>query len=144
MMVDEVEFAATVNGRSGDRKETVLELLDFCARDQDARCVTRRGRWRRGGNVERSEFALAYLQAMRHILDRILIGKLAHAQKRAAAVVVADRVAALGIYMHVAEMDFSGVIEPHRSGERRSRARDAVAVIVGDGNVFRPVELKRQ
>ncbi len=39
---------------------------------------------------------------------------------------------------------FVGVIEANRGGKRRAGPRDAIAVIVGDGDVLRPIEFERE
>ena len=46
--------------------------------------------------------------------------------------------------MHVAEMNVSGVVEADRGGKGCAGTRDAIAVIIGDGDIPRPVEFERQ
>ena len=76
----------------------------------------------------------------RQVLDCILVGKFADPQECAAAVGIADGISALGIDMEVAKMDIAGVVEANRGREGRAGTGDAVGVIVGDGNVLRPVK----
>ena len=73
----------------------------------------------------------------------ILVRELARAQERAAAVLVADPVAALRVDVDVAEVDVGRVVQTDRRGERRVAARHAIAVIVGDRDVLRPADLQR-
>ena len=143
-MIDEIELAGGVHRGAGDGKESVFQLFDFGAWSEHGRCVSRRGSGRIRRNVEHRELPLADFEMMGHILDGIFVGEFAGAQKCAAAVVVADGIAAFGIDMHVAEMNVAGVVEANRGGKRRAGARDAIAVIVGDGDVVRPVEFERQ
>ena len=53
---------------------------------------------------------------MRHILNGILVRKIADPQKCSAPILIADRVAAFGVHMHVAKMNVLRVVqsEPRR------------------------------
>src|SRR6185437_1337678 len=67
--------------------------------------------------------------------------ELADAQERAAAVVVADTVAAVRLRVEVAEADVRRVGDTYRGGIRRMAAGDAILLVVGDRDVLRPVDL---
>src|SRR5580658_7103769 len=79
---------------------------------------------------------------MLDVLDRVVVRKFADAQERADAIFDEDAIAAFGVDMHIAEVDVAGVIETNSCGKRRARTGDAIAVIVGDGDVLRPIEFK--
>ena len=126
VMIDEIELARCVDSRAGDGEEAVFELLHRCAGSEDGGCVRRRGRSRIGWDVQDGEFALADFEVMRHVFDRIFVGEFAEAQKGAAAVVVADGIAALSIHVNVAEMNvrMSCRCEQRRGTARANGSRD--------------------
>src|SRR5580692_1259094 len=105
MVIDKIKLPGCIYGCTGDGKEAVFEFLYLRARCQRCECI---GHWRSDGlgrNVENCELTLAYIQMMRHIFNCILIREFADSKKCAAAIVIADGISALGIYMHVAKMN---------------------------------------
>ena len=120
-------------------KNPSCQFFDLGAGREDGGSIAGRRGGRIFRNVEHGEFTFADFEIVSHVLNRILVREFADAEKCAAAVVIADGIAAFGIDMHVAEVNVPGVIKANGRGERRAGTRDAIAVIVGDGDVARPV-----
>src|SRR5208282_1538629 len=144
MMIDKVELARRVNRRAGDRKETAFQFLHLGSwREYRGHIRHRRGHWSLR-NIKHGKLPLAHLDMMRHVLNCVFVWEFTHTQECPAADLVADSVAALGIHMHIAKMNIAGAVESHRRRKRRPRARDSIAMVVGDRDVLRPIKLKRQ
>lgn len=116
MMIYEIKLPGLVHRSAGNRIKTIFQSLDLRSGLQSCSSPHRHGRNRLFGNVENGEFSLPHLQVMRHILNRIVIWIFAGAQKRAAAILVANGKPAFRVDMHVAEMEISRVVNPNRRG----------------------------
>ena len=136
--VDEIERPPGIDRRARERPEAILQLYHrhHAGRRRRDRPVGR-------ADVELGEFPFPHQQLARHILDRIVERIFAGAQERAAAFVVAGRIAAFGVHMDVAEADVAGIIELHRALFRRIGAGDAIAMIVGEEQVLRIADVER-
>src|SRR5581483_1710257 len=99
---------------------------------------------RLGGNIQHGKYSFANFQVMGYVLNRVLVRKLADAQKSAAAVFVTNGVPALCIHRNVAKMNIFGLVKANGCGERRARACYSIAMVVGDGYIIRPIEFQGQ
>ena len=95
-------------------------------------------------NIEPGEFTVTHLGMQGLIDDGVLKRHLVGAHRLAAgAGGIAQADGAVGIHMHIAEVDVVGIGHSHRVGERLLHVGDAIAVIVGDGEVAGVVDFKR-
>jgi hypothetical protein len=105
VMVNEVELASRVDGCTGDGEETVFKLLYRCSRSENGRGVRLCGLRGIARDVKDSELPLSHIKMMRDIFNSVFVWELAQAQEGAATIVVANAVAALGIYVDVTEVN---------------------------------------
>ena len=77
MTIDEVELAGSIHGCAGDGIESVFQFLDPRAGLQHRGGIARSGLGRLSGNIQHGKLPFAHLQTMGHILNGILVGKLA-------------------------------------------------------------------
>ena len=141
--IDEVERAGGVHRRAGDRVEAAFELLDCRAGRQHRRRDAPR---RRPACVESTSSTAKFRSrtCLRCVTSSTALSyaNLPGAQDRAAAVVVADAVAVLGVDVDVAEADAARRVDADRGRERRVAARHAIGVVVGDRDVLRVADLE--
>src|ERR1700757_4165882 len=125
-MIDEVKLTCRVDGCTRDGEETIFRSLHLCPGSQYCGCIRQRGLRRICWNIKHRELTLANFKMMRYVFDGVFVGKLAEAQEGAATVVVADAVAALRVYVNIAEVNVRRVVDAGGRGERRAGARDPI------------------
>src|SRR5882757_4791996 len=132
--VDEVQRAVGVDGSAAQRLETSDQLLG-------------RGAWAYGGRVgwhiETRKLVLAHVQPMRHVLNRILVGKLRQPQKGCAVTAVTRSKAAFRIDVDIAEMNVMRAIDSCRSRRGTQRPGHAITMVVRHQDVMRVADLQR-
>ena len=135
--IDEIEPPVRVDRPAADGMEISGEFFD---RTAEARGCHRIGR---GLDVEHGELALAHVQPVGHVANGVGIGKFGDAQEGRAAIFVAGAKAAFAVHMDVAKANVADIVEGDGCGRGLARARDAIAVEVGDQDIVGIANLQR-
>src|ERR1035441_2807448 len=121
---------------------TLFRSYHACAGFEHGRWPAGRGGNRLAGDIQPGELAVSYLGVKRGIEDTGLERNFAGSRVLAAARFVALGRGAVVIHMDITKPDVTRIVDANRIGNRMITSDDAVAVIVGDGNVPRPADVE--